>query len=548
MTKVGLATEMELLSLQSEMREKNSQIQILQSKYDQLDENFQHILKNHKMMLKMLTNTKQKLEAERKMRIEKESLLEEERLKTITMKGELSSYSNLQREIETLRAMNEKLSGALLQEKKQFETPQLLKMENQINTLKQKLKEAGDVIQKQNNDILRIREELEQKKTLEMELRAQTTQKEEEYKSQIRKMEEAFQAQLASLQKELEEKKSSISEREKNIREREEHFEEIQEKLSTKENEIQELNSKIEEIEKKLKKKKVKWEDKFEKQKAKYLTAEENAKRKFDDKETMYKTQLENKEKKIEKLLQKLAFHEDELAKARDELSRAKDQLGDTNNKLLTMKGKMEFENDGDDETFPVNLVQNDNSDVSPGEFDQVPNSAGSQNMGIVRIEIKTLKLLSPFSRSNGQRFIADVDWFNYPLLPSPEKEIINGNEVDFNFVVDFRIEKNEDLAICLAKNVPIEIFISRKTDSSSKELIGKAIAKPRDLLINKDNSGFDLKCKVVRDDDQRGRLVIGDLVVGLSSPNELWNLPNAEGFLNLILEDEKKKKEGEEN
>ena len=54
--------EMELLSLQHEIRDKTSHIQLLQSKYDQLELNFKQIIKNHKTLLSHLEEIKRELE------------------------------------------------------------------------------------------------------------------------------------------------------------------------------------------------------------------------------------------------------------------------------------------------------------------------------------------------------------------------------------------------------------------------------------------------------------------------------------------------------
>lgn len=50
--------EMELLSLQHEIRDKNSQILLLQTKYDKMEENFNYLLQNHKLVLKHLEELK----------------------------------------------------------------------------------------------------------------------------------------------------------------------------------------------------------------------------------------------------------------------------------------------------------------------------------------------------------------------------------------------------------------------------------------------------------------------------------------------------------
>lgn len=53
--------EMELLSLQHEIRDKNTHIEILQQKYNQLESNFKEILGNHRQLLGHLENQKQQI-------------------------------------------------------------------------------------------------------------------------------------------------------------------------------------------------------------------------------------------------------------------------------------------------------------------------------------------------------------------------------------------------------------------------------------------------------------------------------------------------------
>ncbi len=67
---------MELLSLQSELRQKTSKLKTLQAKYDHLEKNFKHILTNHKIIIGQLETYKQEIEVEKTKNIEMENQLQ----------------------------------------------------------------------------------------------------------------------------------------------------------------------------------------------------------------------------------------------------------------------------------------------------------------------------------------------------------------------------------------------------------------------------------------------------------------------------------------
>lgn len=68
--------QMELLSLQSELRQKTSKLKTLQAKYDHLEKNFKHILENHKIIIGQLETYKQEIEVEKTKNIEMENQLQ----------------------------------------------------------------------------------------------------------------------------------------------------------------------------------------------------------------------------------------------------------------------------------------------------------------------------------------------------------------------------------------------------------------------------------------------------------------------------------------
>ena len=68
--------QMELLSLQSELRQKTSKLKTLQAKYDHLEKNFKHILENHKIIIGQLETYKQEMEVEKTKNIEMENQLQ----------------------------------------------------------------------------------------------------------------------------------------------------------------------------------------------------------------------------------------------------------------------------------------------------------------------------------------------------------------------------------------------------------------------------------------------------------------------------------------
>jgi chromosome segregation ATPase len=54
--------EMELLSLQRELRDKNREYRVMQSKYEQLNTHFKYIRDNHRTLLSHLEELKQQIE------------------------------------------------------------------------------------------------------------------------------------------------------------------------------------------------------------------------------------------------------------------------------------------------------------------------------------------------------------------------------------------------------------------------------------------------------------------------------------------------------
>ncbi len=68
--------EMELLSLQSELTQKNSQLRMLEGKYAHLEKNFKYILENHKAIIGQIDALKQEVELEKKKNLELDSELQ----------------------------------------------------------------------------------------------------------------------------------------------------------------------------------------------------------------------------------------------------------------------------------------------------------------------------------------------------------------------------------------------------------------------------------------------------------------------------------------
>ncbi|EFC50827.1 predicted protein [Naegleria gruberi] len=142
--------EMELLSLQHEIRSKNTKIKQLQSKYDQLENNFKFILDNHKELINRLGELERDLKDERERSSELQNKIQLQQIEITKLSDSEEKNKKLRQEIESLRKVNKNLQDTLLDTEKLKEKKQNKKYETLIEQLKQEIKQWNDKFSEQH--------------------------------------------------------------------------------------------------------------------------------------------------------------------------------------------------------------------------------------------------------------------------------------------------------------------------------------------------------------------------------------------------------------
>ena len=105
--------EIELLSLQHEIRTKNVHLQTLKAKYHTLEQNFKAVILNHKAMLQPLSDVKDQMQAER----ETNASLQKENQKLVLrnqmVQQQKSRKQELIDQVKALKTCNQKLERAM---------------------------------------------------------------------------------------------------------------------------------------------------------------------------------------------------------------------------------------------------------------------------------------------------------------------------------------------------------------------------------------------------------------------------------------------------
>ena len=141
--------EMELLSLQHEIRSKNTKIKQLQSKYDQLENNFKYILTNHKELIGRLAELEGDLKEERERSSEYQNKIQLQQIEITKLSDSEERNGKLRQEIESLKKINKNLQDTLMDTEKLKEKKQNKQYETIIEQLKQEIKQWNDKFSEQ---------------------------------------------------------------------------------------------------------------------------------------------------------------------------------------------------------------------------------------------------------------------------------------------------------------------------------------------------------------------------------------------------------------
>lgn len=142
-------SELEVLSLQHEIRDKHQQIRKISLRYNQLETQFKSILQNHQAMLNHLQDLKLQIENERERNrnLSKENQkVQLELLAIQTTNGKIEEYKE---EIVALKRMNANLEQAMLEQKNMKESKQIAEYKNKIKILKEEYSKIESTSRKQ---------------------------------------------------------------------------------------------------------------------------------------------------------------------------------------------------------------------------------------------------------------------------------------------------------------------------------------------------------------------------------------------------------------
>ncbi|KAF0983791.1 hypothetical protein FDP41_007706 [Naegleria fowleri] len=148
--------EMEMLSLQHELRSKNAKIKQLQSKYDQTENNFKYILNNHKELINRLAEIERDLKEERDRNSELQNKIQLQQIEIAKLSDSEEKNKKLRQEIESLKKVNKNLQDTLLDTEKLKEKKQNKKYETIIEQLKQEIKQWNDKFSEQHTKYTKI--------------------------------------------------------------------------------------------------------------------------------------------------------------------------------------------------------------------------------------------------------------------------------------------------------------------------------------------------------------------------------------------------------
>ncbi|KAG2393617.1 hypothetical protein C9374_007148 [Naegleria lovaniensis] len=148
--------EMEMLSLQHELRSKNAKIKQLQSKYDQTENNFKYILNNHKELINRLSEIERDLKEERERNSDLQNKIQLQQIEIAKLSDSEEKNKKLRQEIESLKKVNKNLQDTLLDTEKLKEKKQNKKYETIIEQLKQEIKQWNDKFSEQHTKYTKI--------------------------------------------------------------------------------------------------------------------------------------------------------------------------------------------------------------------------------------------------------------------------------------------------------------------------------------------------------------------------------------------------------
>ncbi|KAL9648962.1 hypothetical protein ABK040_008342 [Willaertia magna] len=136
--------EMELLSLQQEIRQKNVKIKELQAKYIQLEDNFKYILNNHKELINKLSEQERELREERERSNDLQNSIQLQQIEMAKIQDSEEKNKKQQLEIESLKKVNKSLQETLLDTEKFKEKKQNKKYETIIEQLKSEIRQWSE--------------------------------------------------------------------------------------------------------------------------------------------------------------------------------------------------------------------------------------------------------------------------------------------------------------------------------------------------------------------------------------------------------------------
>lgn len=187
--------EMELLSLQHEIRDKNSQILLLQTKYDKMEENFNYLLQNHKLVLKHLEDLKNQNEQERLKSVKLMRDLQNAQLENTKQRTAKAKIEELTSSVKEQKKVIDSLHEALNQEDRKIELKQREEYDRKISDLNWQIREWSEQSTKQFKEEELLRSQLDGSKRRAKEL--------EDEKMELKRMVKQFEDELHETQLQL---------------------------------------------------------------------------------------------------------------------------------------------------------------------------------------------------------------------------------------------------------------------------------------------------------------------------------------------------------
>ncbi|KAL0490039.1 hypothetical protein AKO1_009365 [Acrasis kona] len=144
--------DMELMSLQREIREKNKEYRTIQLKYDQLKNAFQQVKENQATILSHLEDLKNEIEEERSKNVELSDQLQLAQVENAKIHDAKIKNEEQQKEIVLLKEVKKSLEKALMDDKKSSDSRTVKKYEQQIEILNEEIRKWNETSKKQYSE------------------------------------------------------------------------------------------------------------------------------------------------------------------------------------------------------------------------------------------------------------------------------------------------------------------------------------------------------------------------------------------------------------